>query len=474
MLQNWFILLPELSILAYLLTSWQVNLHRKDKTPKTFFTLSKFFILVTLLATVVFYNKSAFPRLWVNDNYTTLFKTVIYLIALSWFYLSSKWFLIKNRSSCAFYNLAMTEVLLLELLVSSQNFGLTAVLLGGICITTWFLMRLYVDEDIISGLSKLYLFFAVIFSLFALEGALIIWLEVKSLYYPDILAHLQNAETISLNLSAAVALEVAALLFMMALAPFHSCFVSIVSLSILPVSGFVSLVPPLAYLACLLVLVVKVFAPLQEMLYWILGIFAALSVFIGAVSANGMPQLRRLFGYSTVYHFGFVMFTIIAFNQKSLLSSFAYMLVFLLAMFGIYSGFLGLKSRGEYLKTLDDINGASIGKPYISAAFLVFMFSLIGMPPMTGFLGLVSVANNLASTSSWEVLSALLLSLLLIANAYLQVIRHLYFMAPDGTFDRTDKSIYICLLLNMVLVVISLLNPGYLFKDAAKILTGGF
>lgn len=474
MLQNWFILLPELSILAYLLTAWQVNLYRKDKTPKTFFTLSKFFIFISMLSTIVFYNKSAFPQFWINDNYTTLFKIVIYLIALSWFYLSSKWFLIKNRPSCKFYNLAMAEVLLLELLISSQNFGLTAVLLTGICIITWFLLRLYVDKDIVADLSKLYLFFAVIFSLFVMAGTMIIWLETKSLYYSDVQAYLQKTASVSLDLRFAVALILANLLFMLALAPFHSCFVSIVSTSIVPVSGFISLVPPLAYLACLLVLVIKIFAPLQEMLYWIIGIFAGLSVFIGAVSANGMPQLRRLFGYSTVYHLGFVMFSVIAFNQKSLMSSFAYMLVFLLAMFGIYSCFLGLKSRGEYLKTLTDINGASISKPYISAALLIFMFSLIGMPPMTGFLGLISVVNNVMSASGWIVVTTLLLSLLFIANAYLQVIRHLYFEVPNGSFDRTDKSIYICLLLNMVLVITSLVNPGYLFKDAAKILTGGF
>ena len=115
MVQNWLILLPELSFLIYLIISWQVNNHRRDKTPKTFFTLSKIFILIIIISTIVFYNKSVFPKVWINDNYTTLFKTVMYLIALVWFYLSSKWFLSKNRPSFLFYALAMVELLCLEM-----------------------------------------------------------------------------------------------------------------------------------------------------------------------------------------------------------------------------------------------------------------------------------------------------------------------------------------------------------------------
>ena len=290
MVQNWLILLPELSFLIYLIISWQVNNHRRDKTPKTFFTLSKVFILITIISTIVFYNKSVFSKVWINDNYTTLFKTVMYLIALVWFYLSSKWFLSKNRPSFLFYALAMVELLCLEMLISSQNLGLTVFLLFCICMLNWVLIRLYVDEDIISEISRLYIFFSVIFLLLSTGGCLILFQEAKSLNYTDIATYLQKTEIVSFKLRLATSLIIAFLLFMMALAPFHSCFVRMVSLTILPVSGFISLIPPLAYLASLLVLSIKIFMPLQDMLYWILGIFGGVSVFVGALSANGMSN----------------------------------------------------------------------------------------------------------------------------------------------------------------------------------------
>ena len=147
---------------------------------------------------------------------------------------------------------------------------------------------------------------------------------------------------------------------------------------------------------------------------------------------------------------------------------------FIMAMFGIYSGFMGFKSRGEYLVDLEDIRGASNARPYISAAFLVFMFSLIGMPPMSGFLGLIYIINNLISSHGWLMLGMVLLSLLLMSNAYLQLIRKIYFEPQNLSFDRTDKAIYICLLVNIILVATTMINPSFLFKDAAKVLSGGF
>ena len=66
----------------------------------------------------------------------------------------------------------------------------------------------------------------------------------------------------------------------------------------------------------------------------------------------------------------------------------------------------------------------------------------------------------------------LLVALILMANAFLQVIRTVYFMPRQNSFDRTDKAIYICLFLNLLLVLISILNPAYLLHDAEIVLSG--
>ncbi len=89
MLQNWLILLPELTLLSFLPIAWLVNRYRESKTAKTFFTLSKYFLGTALIFTIVFYNKSVWSAWWLNSRYSTLFKVAVYAVALVWFYFAS-------------------------------------------------------------------------------------------------------------------------------------------------------------------------------------------------------------------------------------------------------------------------------------------------------------------------------------------------------------------------------------------------
>ena len=147
------------------------------------------------------------------------------------------------------------------------------------------------------------------------------------------------------------------------------------------------------------------------------------------------------------------------------------MLVYLLAQFGIYTTFYAFKSKGEYLSELSELSGVSEVRPYISAALLVFMVSMLGTPPMLGFLGKLSVINYLIIQGSYVFIGLILTALLLLAYAFLNVIKAVYFDSLTNVFDRADKGVYICLMINLILVLISILNPKYLMHDAEAILS---
>lgn len=471
MLQNWLILLPELSLFVFLPVAWLVNEYRESKTAKTFFTLSKFFLLAALLFTIVFYNKSVWQGWWINSRYTTMFKVVVYLVGLAWFYLSSKWFLNKSRSSFLFYIIGMTMLLLFGLLLSAQNFWLPSVLVPLLCLLTGKLILQHWDEDRVRSVANFYGASAALFCLLLWGGVAVLQFRIGSVEYVDVQRFLA-ASPADIWTYAAVVMIIASLLFMMAAAPFHLWFVSAISVAVLPVCGFLTLIPPFVYLSCLITLMTGAFAPLAASLHPLLLGIALCSLVIGAVSANGQCNIRRLFAFSSVYNLGFMLFGILAFNAGAVVSAFVYTIIYVLAMTGIYTVFLGLKSKGDYLDALEDISGLSEVKPYISAAFLVFMVSLIGVPPLLGFWGRLSLINTLVLEERWGHVLLLLTALVFIANAYLQVIRRVYFSPLKNSFDRTDKAIYICLFVNLLLVLISILNPDDFLQDAEIVLSG--
>ncbi len=474
MLQNWLFLLPETFLLTFLPVAALVNRYRADKTPKTFFTLSKYCLIAAMISTIVFYNQSPLPKLWQNTAFTALFKIVIYLVGLAWFYLSSKWFLAKNKMSLVFYVYAMLAVLGMDLLLSAATFALPAVIVPFLCFLIWRMLHLMTDEEDVAEVSRLYAFWSCFFCLLLWGGIFLFWNQLHDLSFEGIKAFLSRPHVIALWEYAAVTLIMAALLFMMAAAPFHSWLVDVITLAVLPVGGLLTVLLPFVCLACLISLMCGVFLSLADFMQPVLLFFGVVSLIVGALSANGETNLRRLFAFSTVYNLGFMLFGIVSFKTVALLGAFAYTVIYVLSMAGIYTVFLGLKSRGNYLVCVDDIGGLSEVKPYLSAALLIFMFSLIGVPPFLGFVGRLSVINNLIVDERWLHVVLLMLSLLFMANAYLQVIRKIYFSPLKNSFDRTDKAIYICLFINLILVVISLLNPGYLLHDAELVLSGAF
>ena len=77
MLVKYVSLLPEFLLALNIIVMTLVHLFRKEQTPKTFATLSKFFIGATLISCIVFYNKDVNENWYINSPYTAFFKSVI-------------------------------------------------------------------------------------------------------------------------------------------------------------------------------------------------------------------------------------------------------------------------------------------------------------------------------------------------------------------------------------------------------------
>lgn len=464
-------LLPEILLAAGIIVMLLVNRFRETKTPKTFFTLSKIFTLLSLLAVVVFYNRSAFPSLFRNFEYTALFKILVYILALASFYLACKWFLSKNYSSLSYYVLTILSLLLLSLSISACNLLSLAVCLHMGFGLNYFLIRVNSNEEVSIAVSRRFMFGWLVMLAVNAAGLSWIYTENGSLAFTDVYDFYRSGGLIGWQALLSALLILVPLFYMLGIAPFHFWFADAVGSSVLPVSAYITIVPAFAYMAVLVNLCSNAFFPLYSGIRQFLIACAVLSVVLGAVGANSETNLRKLFAYTTLYNLGVVLICLSALNDNSLLSSFVYMLVYLMAMFGVYTVFYAFKSKGEYLTQLSDIAGISEVRPYISAAFLVFMVSLLGTPPMLGFLGKLSAVNNLVIQNRYSLIVLIMTALVMVAYAYLLIIKTIYFDPRKNTFDRADKGVYICLMINLVLVLISILNPKYLMHDAETILS---
>ena len=469
MLQNWFILLPEICMLSFLAISTPKAILHKEITAKSFFASVQLFLLATLASTIIFYNKSAFPAFWQNSSFTTLFKFFVYLLAWAWFYLSSIWFLNKNRPSGYFYIICFAMLLGLDILASSTSLITLAVIIPYICFFYYKLILRHWDTEQVKLPARNYVICAIFFTILLVTGVVLIYMQTKTFSYEGIKTFFTKGNIPLATTYLGVLFILASVLFLMAAAPFHHWFVSFIGSGVLPVCGFITIIPPLIYLCTLINLINGCFPYFVKQITSLLAAFGGISVIIGAFLANGEKNLRRLFGYLNIYCTGFMLIGLMNFSNSSIVASFAYIAICILSFGGIYTIFLGIKSRGDYLSDTNAISGFYTMRPFMSAALLIFMFSLMGLAPTLGFFGYLSVINNMVESASWINLAVILFGLLFVVGACLQIVRVIYFEMPVNKFDRSDKAIYICLFFNTLLIFISLINPAWLLYDALLI-----
>ncbi len=463
--------LPEILLFLSVPLMLIVSRFRTSSTPKTYFTISRWLLLGALIFTIIFHNYTPFPAYYENILYTTLFKSVIYVIAFVWFALSCKWFLVENRSSLSFYAQGMISLATLSIFISALNLGVIAFLWLIINLINYFLLGLNYSPIECGNARKNYFVCIIIFGIIFASGCGLLYWRCGSLDYGNLYLSLtQQSSTTDTLLLLGIGMILSVFVFSFALAPFHLWYVNAVEVAILPVGGWITLIPIFGWFAVFVNLSVNVFAPVYASFQPALIIFAIFSLILGAAGVNGENNLRRIFGFSSLFQTGFLLISLISFSANSIFSSFVYLLVYVLATMGVYISLLGIRSQGVYVETLNDISGLSLSKPYISAALLLFMVSLTGSAPTLGFLGSLSVVNNLVVEGNYYLVATVLLSLTLIANGYLRVVKSIYFETQNHSFDRADRGIYLFLFVNLVIVVVALLHPRLLMNDFEKML----
>ena len=471
MLHNWFILLPEILLLLFFPIAASVEKFSKEKSSHIFFMLAQFFLGMSTAFSILFYNKSAFPELLQKTPLSTLFATAGAIVAWAWFYLSSKWFINKNQSPFKFYAFCLAILLGMNVMVASASLLTLSTAATGVCCFIYFLILREWNKDKIKQPLKIYAVSACFFVFLLWGGTMLLYSKSGSFSYEIIKGFLTNQKADAETIGACLMI-MSMMMFMLAQVPFHQWFSALVGEGHLPASGFLVLVPPLLCVCVLINLVRNCLWPLKDIFLPVITVFAFVSLCVGALSAHRESNMRKWVACIAIYGIGFTLVGLSDFSKSSIIASFAYLMVTILSLGGIYTVYLGMKSKGDYIREIEQINGFYEKRPYMSAALLIFIFSLMGMAPTLGFLGYLSVINNVIEQGEWFKIMVLIVALLFLAGAGLQMIRAVYFETSPNKYDRPDKAIYICLFINMAIILTSLLNPTWLMHDILVILGG--
>ncbi len=246
-----------------------------------------------------------------------------------------------------------------------------------------------------------------------------------------VLTDAQAQQGLSLVLvGAAAALIFVGLAFKVSAAPFQSWAPDVYQGAAAPVSAFMSAAPKAAAFAVFFRVFITAFGPINERWTPLVWACALLTMFIGNFAALTQTNVKRLLGYSSIAHAGYVLVALTAYSTLGISAAMFYLASYALMNIGAFAVVSRVASRHEKYVHISDLAGLARREPVTAGLLTVFVLSLIGVPLTGGFFAKFYVFRAaLDSHLLWLTILGLLNSAVA-AYYYLKILVAVYMQEP--------------------------------------------
>lgn len=238
------------------------------------------------------------------------------------------------------------------------------------------------------------------------------------------------------------AMMLVGLAFKLSLVPFHLWTPDVYEGGPAPAVLFLATVGKLAVFVALLRLVQSSPAFAGPWLDTVLVVLALASMLAGNLLALMQSNLKRLLGYSSIAHFGYLMVVLAVADDLALETGGVYLLTYLLttlAAFGVVT-LISSPYVGEDVGALYRYRGLFWKRPYLAVAMTVSLLSLAGIPLTVGFVGKFYLVLLGVNAERWWLVAGVVLGSAIGLYYYLRVMVTLYLPEP-GMADRAPPTL---------------------------------
>jgi NADH-quinone oxidoreductase subunit N len=182
---------------------------------------------------------------------------------------------------------------------------------------------------------------------------------------------------------------------------------------------------------------------LQE--FWLPAMFwiAILTMVVGNLVALVQKDVKRVLGYSSIAHAGYILVAILAHVKAPELVGFDtivyYLLSYSLMTIGAFAVVTLAARSGKEGTRFDDVRGLWHRAPFAAGALIVFMCSLIGIPPTAGFAGKLMIFQDAIRSELVPLAIVLAFSSIISVYYYLGIGRAMFVVDEDGESVRDIK-----------------------------------
>jgi NADH-quinone oxidoreductase subunit N len=217
--------------------------------------------------------------------------------------------------------------------------------------------------------------------------------------------------------------------YKLALFPMHFLTPDVYEGSSNETACFIATLPKVAAVAVIIRLVSLAGTEVGR-LTWVLAAFAVLSMTVGNLSALAQNDLKRLLGYSSIAHAGYMMIGVLSVNQLGLASSIYYIAGYLLMNLACFYVIYLLAPAGENL-SFDDLRGLYRRSPLLALVLSTGALGMAGIPPTIGFTGKFLIFTAAIQKGFYALVILAVINTAISVFYYLKMVRAAYSQVND-------------------------------------------
>jgi NADH-quinone oxidoreductase subunit N len=268
-----------------------------------------------------------------------------------------------------------------------------------------------------------------------------------------------------------IAFLIVGIAFKFGAVPFHMWLPDVYQGARTPVTVYLASAPKLAALALVLRILVDALGSLHDTWSTMIMFVAVLSILVGNIVAIAQTNIKRMLGYSTIAHVGFILLGIYTGTGDGMASALFYALTYVVTAAGAFGIVILLSRRGYDAELLSDFKGLNARSPWFALMMLFLMFSMAGVPPFVGFMSKLYVISAVLDIGGTGLAILMVLASVIGAFYYLKVVWYMYFEEnEDKAVLQASTDTRLVLSLNSLAVLALGIVPGGLLALCINVL----
>jgi NADH-quinone oxidoreductase subunit N len=458
---------PEMTLLGLICVVMLADLFVEDENRAVTFWLTIASLLV--VAAVLFFTAPARPVVafygaYIADPLSNILKmAAIIFVGVSFLY-ARDYLRANDLNRGEYYLLGLFGLLGMMIMISANSLLSMYLGLETLALSMYALVAIDRKNVTSAEAAMKYFILGAIASGVLLYGISWVYGVTGSLQFHEIAAAISADPSLNnLPLWFGLAFLIVGIAFKFGAVPFHMWLPDVYQGARTPVTVYLATAPKLAALAMLFRILVDGLGGLQDTWGSMIMIVAVLSLILGNFVAIAQTNIKRMLGYSTIAHVGFILMAIYTGTADGYASALFYTLTYVVAAAGAFGIVILLSRRGYDAELLSDFKGLNARSPWFALMMLFLMFSMAGVPPFVGFFAKLNVIGAVLDVGGTGLAVLMVLASVVGAYYYLRVIWYMYFeTGEDLAVLQASTDTRLVLSLNAVAVLALGIAPGWL------------